>query len=110
MRQEMGGSRSAYGDLNIRGGEVVLAPQTQSLSDLGAGHKNVGMWRRWEDRYRWRSSSAVLSRDNVTHDKLSAAAVGDVDQCSASQVFVQSKTAATRPPHPPSPPVSPSPR
>ena len=31
-------------DKNIIGEEVVLAPQTQSLSDLGAGQKNVGMW------------------------------------------------------------------
>ena len=31
-------------DINIRGEELVLAPpQTQSLSDLGAGQKNVGM-------------------------------------------------------------------
>ena len=109
MRQEMGGSRSCiYGDLNIRGGELVLAPQTQSLSNLGAGHKNVGMWRRWEDRYRWRSSSAVLSRDNVTHDKLSAAAVGDVDQCRLTGVCAEQN--CRHPPSSPSPPVSPSPR
>ena len=41
---ETGDGGPAAGDKNIIGEELVLAPQTQSLSDLGAGQKNVGMW------------------------------------------------------------------